>query len=479
MKSLITAICVSLLLAGCASEEHKENLALNEQIHKQIGDYTNYIKPDKVQRFDKPPVEIVPISKPTADTSWMNERLSVAYREKPLSVVIDEVMMSIDVPIYFAENVDPNKLVSFTYASSRENILNLISRVSGYGIEYTNNRIEVTKYVTRVFPLNIPSGVVSGQLGSQGQSDDSGVRVEGQYINVEYKDIDFTEEVARSVRAVLGGGDDANNSVAVLPSMTTISVTATPDQMQTIEEVIEAFQTEISKQVYLEIQVLEFRSNLDTERGINWNIVRDMSQGSLQFFMPGTNTVSQDAGYGLGFIGTDKWSGTEALIKVLEKQGTVSTQTPITALILNNQPAKLTQLREEPYLYEASSDSSEGVVTASVTRDKESEGVDMMINAKVSDEFAYLRISGQLKKIESRDTKQVQQIDLGFITTQGNEITFANKARYGQTYVIASVKQTSKTAEITKNFWSTLFGGTGSRNRTTETLVLLTPRKAM
>lgn len=479
MKTLLTAVVLSLVLAGCASEEHKQNLALNDQVHKQISDYTNYVKPDKVQRFSKPPVEIVPISKTTDNTSWMNEKLTANYKSKPLSVVLDEIMYPLDVPIYFSENVDPNKLISFNYSQTRMNILNLISRVSGYGIEYTNNRLEVTKYITRVFALDIPSGLVSGQLGSQGKADDSGVRVEGQFINVSYKDIDFTQEIANSVKAVLGGNEKAGQAVAVLPSMTSISVTATPDQMQTIEEVIKAYQAEISKQVYLEIQVLEFRSNLDTERGINWNVVKEMSQGSLQFFVPGTNTVSEDAGYGLGFAGSGKWTGTEAFIKVLEKQGTVSTQTPITALVLNNQPAKLTQQREVPYLYEASSESSDGVVTASVTRETENEGVDMMVNAKVSDDYAYLRISGQLRKIESKESKQVQQIDLGFITVQSNEITFANKARYGQTYVIASVKQTSKTAETSKSFWSTLFGGTGSRSRTTETLVLLTPRKAM
>lgn len=479
MKNIFTTIFVSLLLAGCASEQYKQNLEHNDKVHQQIGEYTNYIKPEKVQRFDKPPVEIVPISKTKSDTSWMNEKLTTNYKSKPLSLVLDEIMYPIDVPIYFSENVDPNKRISFNYSHTRKNILNLISRVSGYGIEYINDRLEVTKFVTRVFPLNIPSGMVSGQLGSQGTSKDSGVRVEGQFINVAYKDLNFTQEIADSIKAVLGGSEAANNAVAVLPSMTSISVTATPDQMQTIEEVINAYQAEISKQVFLEIQVLEFKSNLDTERGINWNIVKDMSDGTLQFFVPGTNTVSQDAGYGLGFIGADKWTGTEALIKVLEKQGTVSTQTPITALILNNQPAKLTQQREEPYLYETSSDNSDGVVTASVTRDKEREGVDMMINAKVSDEYAFLRISGQLRKIESRDTKKVQQIDLGMISTQSSEITFANKARYGQTYVIASVKQSSKTAESSKNFWSTLFGGTGSSNRTTETLVLLTPRKAM
>ncbi|WP_234497938.1 hypothetical protein [Vibrio maritimus] len=58
-----------------------------------------------------------------------------------------------------------------------------------------------------------------------------------------------------------------------------------------------------------------------------------------------------------------------------------------------------------------------------------------------------------------------------------SEITFANKLRYGQTMAIASVKLTSTTAEQTKNFWTSLFGITGSKSNTTETLVLLTPRK--
>ncbi|MFA0196637.1 hypothetical protein AB4454_18445, partial [Vibrio artabrorum] len=230
-------------------------------------------------------------------------------------------------------------------------------------------------------------------------------------------------------------------------SLSTITVTATPDQMQKVETLIAHYQEELSKQVVLDVRVLEFRSNLGTERGVDWNVVRDTGSGLVKFFVPGTNTVSKQAGYGVAFQGTGKWSGTEALIKVLEKQGSVSTQTPITAMVLNNQPARITQQTLEPYIYEASSESSEGVVSASVTRREEVEGVDFMATANVQPEYVWLRLSGQLQKITGRENKTVENIELGFLTKQKSEITFANKLRYGQTYVIASVKQNSKLAE--------------------------------
>ena len=316
-----------------------------------------------------------------------------------------------------------------------------------------------------------------GQLGSQGSQTEGEATIEGQYLNVKYSDVDITTEVANDIKSLLGGGEKAQGAVSASVSLSSITVTATPDQMLAVQTLIDHYQAELSKQVVLDVQVLEFRSNLGTERGVDWNVVRDTGDGLVQFFIPGTNTVSKQAGYGVAFQGSGKWSGTEALIKVLEKQGSVSTQTPITAMVLNNQPARITQQTLEPYIYEASSESSEGVVSASVTRREEVEGVDFMATANVQPEYVWLRLSGQLQKITARETQTVENIDLGFLTKQKSEITFANKLRYGQTYVIASVKQTSKVAEKTKNFWSDLLGGTGSQDTSVETLVLLTPRK--
>ncbi|EIA0806461.1 type II secretion system protein GspD [Vibrio vulnificus] len=478
MKTPFIGALLSALLFGCASPEFNENVAYNEAISTQINEQTQYTKPAKVTYIKKPPVSLQPVTE-VYHRDWLYDAVTVNVSGRPLSVVLEEIMYGTQVPIYFGEDVKPNKAVTLNFSNKRENVLNLLSRDTGYGIEFKNDRLEVTRTITRVFTLNIPTGTVSGQLGSQGStSGGDSVRVEGQYLNVEFDEVKVTDEVAATIKEVLGGEKAIDSTVTVSPNTTTLIVKTTPDKMQEVERIIDHYQAELSKQVLLDIQVIEFRSNLGTERGIDWNIVKDTGDGLLQFFVPGTTTVSQGAGYGLAFTGSGKWDGTSSFIKVLEKQGSVSTQTPVTAMVLNNQPAKITQQIVEPYVDEINSESSEGVVSGGFTRAKESEGVDLMVSAKVQSDDVWLRLSGQLQKIVARENREIFANQANFLTVQKSEINFVNKLRYGQTFVIASVKQTSRTAEQTKSFWTSLFGGTGSKNDTVETLVLLTPRKA-
>ncbi len=477
LTTLLTSAALTAFIAGCASPEYHNNHQTNQDVSDKIAKHTTYQPPSKVNYIDKPPTRISPI-KEAYDNRWLSALVSVNVAERPLSVVLEEIMYGTEVPIYFGEGVKPNQRVTLNFSSQRGNLLNLLSRETGYGMEVKNGRLEVTKTITRVLTLNIPTGSVSGQLGSQGESaSEDAVRVEGQYLNVEFDEVKITEEVAATLTALLDEGEEGESVVTVSPNTTTLVVKTTPDKMQDVQRVFDHYQAELAKQVLLDIQVLEFRSDLGTERGIDWNIVRNTGDGVLQFFLPGTNTLSEGAGYGLAFQGSGKWDGTQSFIKVLENQGSVSVQTPVTAMVLNNQPAKITQQRLVPYIDEASSESDEGVVSSSITRDEKPEGIDMMVSAKVQPEYVWLRISGQLQKIVERDTEEIGEVRLGMLTTQKSEITFVNKLRYGQTFVIASVKQNSSAIERSTNFWSTLFGGTGSQNETVETLVLLTPRK--
>ncbi|MEL7385242.1 MAG: hypothetical protein AAGJ90_14035 [Pseudomonadota bacterium] len=478
MKHFIIGMVFSTLLLGCASPQFEENLKENQAISDAIAKKTQHVKHSKVTYITKPPITVVPVTE-VYNRDFLHDPVTVNVSGRPLSVVLEEIMFGTKVPIYFGEDVKPNKPVTLNFSNSRENVLNLLSRDTGYGIEFKNDRLEVTRTITRVFTLNIPTGTVSGQLGSQGSaSGEDNVRIEGQYLNVEFNKVKVTDEVATTIREILGGEKAQDSTVTVSSNTTTLIVKTTPDKMQDVKRIIDHYQAELSKQVLLDIQVLEFRSNLGTERGIDWNIVKDTGNGLLQFFVPGTSTVSQGAGYGLAFTGSGKWDGTASFIKVLEKQGTVSTQTPVTAMVLNNQPAKINQQIVEPYVNEITSDTDEGVVSGGFTRATETEGVDLMVSAKVQDDDVWLRLSGQLKKIVARENREIFSNQANFLTVQKSEINFVNKLRYGQTFVIASVKQTSRTAEQTKSFWTSLFGGTGSKNDTIETLVLLTPRKA-
>ncbi|MDN3683260.1 hypothetical protein QWZ04_23445 [Vibrio tapetis subsp. quintayensis] len=474
------SLLLIVAIAGCSSPQYDEAVKHNDKVHQTITEKTTYIPPPKISRITKPPQVFSPVE-PPSNTQWLKEKLTVNVSDMPLSVVMEEVMVGVKIPIYFGENADPNKRVTLNFSNTRENVLNLLSREAGFGIEFINQRLEVTETVTKTFFINLPTGTQNGQLGSEGggSSDkEDKAKTQGQYLNISYSSVEVIAEIAANIVTVLGGEENAEKAVSTSANMSAITVTTTPDKMQEVEKIVERYQEQLTKQVVLDVRVIEFRSNLGTERGINWNLVYKSGGETLKFFVPGTNLVSQQAGYGFAFQGSGKWSGSEALIKVLEKQGSVSTETPITALLLNNQPARITQQSIVPYLYSTSSESSEGVVSASVTRKEEVEGVDFMASANVQSEHVWLRLSGQLQKITKKRTEKVAQLELGFLDKQKSEITFANKLRYGQTYVIASVKQSSKTAEQNKSFWTTLFGGTGSEDLTTETLVLLTPRKA-
>ncbi len=475
-KPLIISMLLTVALVGCASQEYKDIKTYHESISQEITDKTTFEKPNKVTRIKKPPQRFTPIEAPI-EMTWLDEPITVNARQMPFSVVLEEIMAGVDVPLFFAENVDPNKAATLNFSSSRRNVLNALSRDVGFGITASDGRLDITATITKTFSINLPTGKMSAQIGSQGSAGEQEGRIEGQFLNIGYQDVDIISEIANDVRNVLGGDDAAKNAVTASSNMSAITVTTSPDKMQTVEHLIEHYQKELSKQVLLDVRIVEFFSDVGTERGVNWNLVYDSGEGIVKFFVPGTNTLSKQAGYGMAFEGTGKWSGSEALIKVLEQQGSVSSETPVTYMVSNNQPARITQQRDVPYLYEVSSNSNENTVSTGVTRKTEVEGVDFMVTANVQSDYVSLRMSGQLQKITKEETKKVENIDLGFLTTQKSEITFANKLRYGQTYVIASVKQQTKTAEETKNFFSTLFGGTGSKNETIETLVLLTPRK--
>jgi type II secretory pathway component GspD/PulD (secretin) len=227
------------------------------------------------------------------------------------------------------------------------------------------------------------------------------------------------------------------------------------------------------------VRVLEFRSNLDKDQGVDWNLVRDVGDGTLNFIIPGTSSTAgiASSGSGLAFQGTGKWDGTTAFIKALEQQGTVSTDTPISVLTLSSQPARISQTVNTPYLSDISTDVTDTTTSTSTTRGQVVEGIDMMVNTNVKDDFVWIRTAGKLTKIAGDTTEEVDDATLRFISTRVADLSFTNKLRYGQTVVIGSVKQQTQSANKSSSFGIDWLGSQLSGQETVETLVLLTPRR--
>ena len=490
MKESLLAIAIIVSISGCVSQGYTDAVNDNSKVQGQITELTTYKPSPKVTRLSSPPVSLDTIEI-SNHPLWLDKDVSIGISNLPLSVVLSILMDGTGAVVSYDSGVSPNSIVSLSYKGKLGDALDVLVGENDYAVKVSDERLTVIGFENETFKITLPSGVYSGQLGSQGTSKESGgdtggnPRVEGQFMNVAYESVNTFKEIENGILSILpkdGVGDKVNevetSSVQVIPSLSIINVRTSPNRMKQVRSFVDAYQRELNKQVVLEIQVLEFNSNLGKEQGIDWSLARDIGSGSIKFFIPSTSKISNSSGGGIAFEGTGKWDGTTALIKALEKQGSVSTTTPITGLILNNQPSKISQTSTIPFLSEIKVESTEGVISTEVKRDKLSTGVDLMVTPNVHDDFVWLRISGKLSKITNDENEKVGDTSLRFLSTQESEITFTNKLKYNQTYVIASVKQNRTEGKKEKMFGLDILGSQASVVENTETLVLLTPRRA-
>lgn len=472
------------ILSGCVSQDYKDSKSQAQSIQKEIEAARSSALLENVSFIDRPPAITTPITKDILP-GWLKTQSGVRSHNLPLSVVLSNLLKGTDVEIWFDQDVDPNTPVQLTMQGTRQSLLNVLGSQTDYGFIPVGNKLEVRRYLSENFVLNIPTGQYSGQQGSKGASSNSedNSKVDGQYINVTYNDVEITGQVAAAIRSLLrkddGNGDELIGAVEPIPSLTALAVRTTPSRMAQVRQLFNQYQQELSKQVLLDIRILEFRSNLDHDQGIDWNLVRAIGEGTLNFVIPGTNATTSANSYGLAFEGVGKWDGTTALIKALEQQGTVSTETPISFLTLSSQPGRISQTTSTPYLSDISTEITDTTTSTSTTRGEVVEGVDMMVNANVQDDFVWLRTNGKLTKIASDTRETVNETQLRFIGLRSADLNFTNKLRYGQTVVIGSIKQASTTASRSSSFGLDGLGSQVSNRETVETLVLMTPRKVL
>lgn len=488
MKTNIGLLVGIALLQGCVSQSYVDNKAKANKTHQQIDAVTPTGSLTNVEQISRPPINTTPIKKEKT-IHWLNNTVNINVASLPLSLVLDTVMKGTSTQIIYANDVQANTLVSLHADTTRQNILNVLANQTGYGLVPSENTLSVQRYLTETFMIDLPTGSVTSQQGSQGETTGTGkeTKVAGQFISVSTENQNVFQEISDAIKVVLkseskdnkqGESDKLIGDVHAIPSMGGITVRTTPSRMAQVRQVVQRFQQELSKQVLLDITVLEFRSNLGKDQGIDWQLLKNVGSGSLKFLIPGTTATATGNPAGLAFTGTGKWDGTTAFIKALEEQGTVSTQTPISMLTISGQPARISQTVTTPYLSNISTEVTETSTSTSTTRDKVVEGVDMMVSAKVQKEDVWLRITGKLTKIAGDTSETINNATLRFIKTRSADLSFTNKLRYGQTVVIGSIKQQSTGADKSSNFGIDGLGMQSTKNETIETLVLLTPRRS-
>jgi len=482
-RALLASVLFATL-SGCVSQNYTDTRQETQDVQAEITAYRPSALLDNVISIERPPIDLTPIKQHVV-IKWLDKQTAFNVTRLPLGTVLQDMLLNEKVKINFLDEATPNLIVSVNVDGSRQAVLNQLTNQTGYRFTPSTDTLNIQRFVSETFVINLPSGEYSGQLGSQGTGGGEDKKIEGQFINVKYDNINVFQDLASAIKILLKAPEDENGdtdedkligNVNAISALSSITVRTTPERMVSVQQLVESHQAQLNKQVLLDIRILEFRSNLDKDQGIDWTLIKDFGSGSLKFMIPGSNITAPNANYGLAFEATGSWDGTQAFIKALEQQGSVSTQTPISFLALNSQPARISQITETPYLSDITTQITDTSTNTTTTRDKVTEGIDMMISANVKDEFVWLRLAGKLSKIAGESEEKIGDATLRFIKMRSVDMNFTNKLRYGQTVVIGSIKQQTTIANKSASFGLDGLGSQATRHETVETLVLLTPR---
>lgn len=448
--------------------------------------------------------------------NWLYNRISMRTNNLPLSLLMNKLVPANTVGIQYGMGANQTVPVSLNYSGTIHGALDQIAAKTGYAYDIEDNMLTWSPFVTKTFDVSFMPGASQYLMGQKQGDSMSNFNATGTSSSAQNTDSQFS-----SLQGSLSVWNDLKNSieqmlskdgkVMVSESTTTVSVQDRPENVQKVADYLASMNKDLSKEVLLQVQVLEVNLDKNFNYGIDWNLAYntavtggirtgDLSQ-PVQFSSLGGNTPS---GFGIGGgqplgipgisagIASGPFANTQVLINALSQQGNVSTVTNPDVVTLNNQVAQIDISKQTSYLASVTTTSTANVGSStSLTPGVVNTGFKLYILPKIMNGNVYLQLSSELSTLDNMTTfgptpnsnnnnnnnnnnaNNFSQIQLP--TVSGKHFNLRSMVPSGHTLIIAGFRQTQNTANASTMFGSPLLGGKGADQRNIETIVLITP----
>ncbi|HBO9594643.1 TPA: PilN family type IVB pilus formation outer membrane protein, partial [Pseudomonas aeruginosa] len=310
------------------------------------------------------------------------------------------------------------------------------------------------------------SGSGGGISGNSGSSQSTGVTI----------NTDITKDIGNSVQSMLTPGV---GRMSMSSSTGTMTVTDTPEVLARVGDFLNGENSNITKQVLLNVKVLSVTLTDKDDLGIDWNLVYTAVNG--KWGIGWKNVTQADAAAVQGSVSildtSSQWAGSNLLVKALAQQGRVSTITSPSVTTLNLQPVPVQVARQTSYLASIQTTNTADVgSTTSLTPGTVTSGFNMnLLPYVMPGKELLLRYSINLSAL-----KQIRQVSSGDNTIEIPEVDnriFSQmvKLRSGETLVLSGFEQSvdngSKAGVGSASNW--LMGGSLKRDNSKDVIVVL------
>ncbi len=476
------------LVAACMNNpQHavieKQGEAINDQLvtlHDQ-----NPIMDPAVERLSRPPANLTPIS--TAfDPLWFSERGDISMNNVYFPIAAKTLFASSGVVTTFDNDLDQTRKISIRHQGTLREALEELSIASGYGYTIEGNRVLWHKLVTATIDISSLPGVFSHALGTtedEIESNDNSDQAE-QVVRSKGHEFAFNKgelDVWTDIENVLKSAISEDGNYAVSRSMTALIVQDYPANIRKVRKVIADFNERLSRQVLVQVQVVNVGFNSSRADGIDWNLVRSQTGNTLNFASPlipnsfgGIAPMILSAA--VPETSDSPFAGSELLIQAIQQQATTSSVTQPRAVALNNQVAEIRVNTDTDYLASSKTTITDSVSSTEMIPGVVTDGFTMYVIPKVADDGSiFMQFSTTIAILEEINT--ITSGDSKIQTPVLSRNKFGNRVRMqpGQTLLLSGFLRKNVSIKDTNNFNTKLLGTRSSEIETLDTVLLITP----
>lgn len=449
--------------------------------------------------------------------SWLSAPIGLHGSVLPLSFYAAKIADASGTTVSYDPSVRNNVPISLDYTGTVKGALSLLAAKTGYAFNIQGTNINWSNMVSRTFDISFMPGnsqyMVGGQEGGNSTSNSSSNSSAGGGATAyfgddsngsQYSALTGSLSVWSDLTDTLNKLKSKDGRVMVSEATTSVTVYDHPQNVAMMASYLNYLNHDLSKQVMLQVKVLEVDLNKSFNYGINWTLMYQTM--GAQFGIQGANldnpvnvmpaggtSGSNIDGFTLGFPGSDsRWDGTSVVINALKQQGNVSIATENRVVTMNNQIAELGVNTLTGYLSQVSTTftgTNGDFPTTSLTPGIVKTGFTLYILPKIQGHNVYLQITSNISNLlniqsvcgssncsntsasSSTANPNSATIQLPTIT----EKTFNQRSLVptGNTLVIAGFKQLKDEADNDKMF--TVPQSQGASNSNVETVILITP----
>lgn len=380
-------------------------------------------------------------------------------------------------------------------------LLDQVSSKYGVGWDYKDGAILISRIVTRTYQIasitdtNDISSTISktgttgsangGNSGSGGGAGNVSVAGSASSSSDVSAKMAASVDVVKGLKAAIEGTLTPGVGKYAISSSGVITVTDTREIQEQIQELVDAENKSVSRQVRMRMQIVDLTASTNNDMGVDWSwLIADATRKwNVNFFSP-AGLPGGSTGFGqLGVIRNGDVSTTSAFLRALATVGKVNIRKDETYTMMNNRP--LSVANTDNFIYPArsspaSTSTNEATAVPGVEPGQLTTGTFLNMRTSIQPNGSVIvqfsmdaSLRGETKTFVSNG------VTLQYPQSTANQYQIYSTIVNGQTAVLAGIDNTQQQA-TDKSFDSKLTpllgGGIATTTSRRAVLVLLTPQ---